>query len=76
MDESAEKQQLARLKTLKAKRDAGAVRRHLADIQRVAATQQNLLPVLIDAAEARCTVGEIMNALAAVFGRHAGRGMW
>ncbi len=76
VDETAEKEQLARLKTLKAKRDGAAVRRHLAEIKRDAATKQNLLPALIDAAQARCTVGEIMNALAEVFGRHTGPGMW
>jgi len=76
VDESAEKEQLARIKTLKGKRDGAAVRRRLAEVQRVAATKQNLLAALIDAAEARCTVGEIMNSMAEVFGRHAGPGMW
>jgi methylmalonyl-CoA mutase, N-terminal domain len=76
VDETAEKEQLARLRTLRAKRDGAMVARHLAEIQRVAATQQNLMPALIAAAEARCTVGEIMNSMAEVFGRHAGPGMW
>ena len=31
------------------------------------------MPALIEAAQARCTVGEIMNALADVFGRYEGR---
>src|SRR5205807_7790293 len=74
VDEGVEKEQVARLRTLKAKRGAEAARRCLAEIKRVAATKQNLLPVLIDAAEARCTVGEIMAALAELFGRHAGAG--
>ena len=39
-------------------------------------TKQNLMSVLIDAARARCTVGEIMNALAEVFGRYDGAEKW
>jgi methylmalonyl-CoA mutase N-terminal domain/subunit len=31
---------------------------------------------LLDAADARCTVGEIMNALAEVFGRYDGAARW
>ena len=76
VDERVEKEQVARLRTLRTKRDAATARRCLAEIKRVAATKQNLLPALIDAAEARCTVGEIMAELAEVFGRHAGAGMW
>jgi methylmalonyl-CoA mutase N-terminal domain/subunit len=76
VDEQVEKEQVARVKALRSQRDGGAVARHLAELKRIAATRQNLMPALIEAAEARCTVGEIMNALADVFGRHAGPGMW
>ncbi|MCI0683428.1 MAG: methylmalonyl-CoA mutase family protein [Gemmataceae bacterium] len=76
VDEGAEKEQAARLRALKAKRDGAAVRRTLTEVKRVAATTENLLPALIEAAEARCTVGETMQAMAEVFGRHAGPGMW
>jgi methylmalonyl-CoA mutase, N-terminal domain len=76
VDEGVEKEQTARLRTLKSKRGAETTRRCLAEVRRVAATKQNLLPALIEAAEARCTVGEIMNALADVFGRHGSAGMW
>jgi hypothetical protein len=34
------------------------------------------MPALIDAAETRCSVGEIMNALADVFGRYDGAARW
>jgi methylmalonyl-CoA mutase N-terminal domain/subunit len=76
VDEGVEKEQVARLRTLKTKRGAEAARRCLAEVKRTAATKQTLLPALIEAAEARCTVGEIMNALAEVFGRHGSAGMW
>jgi methylmalonyl-CoA mutase N-terminal domain/subunit len=52
------------------------VRRLLAEVRRVAATKENLMPVLIEAARARCTVGELMNAMADVFGRYDGAARW
>ena len=42
----------------------------------MAATKENLMPALIEAAQARCRVGEIMNALADVFGRYDGAARW
>ena len=54
----------------------GGVRRCLGEVRRVAATKENLMPVLLEAAEARCTVGEIMAALADVFGRYDGAAKW
>jgi methylmalonyl-CoA mutase N-terminal domain/subunit len=38
--------------------------------------QQNLMPALLDAARARASVGEIINALADVFGRHDRAAQW
>src|SRR5205085_465897 len=67
IDESVEKEQVARLRQLKARRDAEAVRRALDAVRRVAATSENLMPALLDAARVRCTVGETMQALAEVF---------
>jgi methylmalonyl-CoA mutase N-terminal domain/subunit len=76
VDESVERDQVARLKRLKNQRDHQAVERSLAAIRRVAATTENLLPTLLDAARARCTVGEIMRALEDVFGRYEGAAKW
>ncbi len=76
IDETVEQEQVARLKQIKARRDAEAVRRSLAEVRRVAATKQNLLPTLLEAARNRCGVGEIMNALADVFGRYDGAAKW
>ena len=45
-------------------------------VKRVAATKENLMPVLLEAARARCTVGELMSALADVFGRYDGAARW
>jgi methylmalonyl-CoA mutase, N-terminal domain len=76
LDEAVEKEQVGRLRERKAKRDNEAARRRLADVRRVAATKENLLPTLIEAARARCSVGEIMAALADVFGRYEGAARW
>jgi methylmalonyl-CoA mutase N-terminal domain/subunit len=76
IDDAVEKEQAARLKERKAKRDGGEVRRLLGEVRRVAATKENLMPVLIEAARARCTVGELMNAMADVFGRYDGAARW
>ena len=48
----------------------------LAEIRRIAGTTENLMPILLEAARARCTVGEIVNALADVFGRYDGAAKW
>src|SRR6185437_12635326 len=62
IDEAVEKEQVARLRQIKAKRDGEQVRKMLEKIRRIAATKENLMPSLVEAARLRCTVGEIMNA--------------
>jgi methylmalonyl-CoA mutase N-terminal domain/subunit len=76
IDETVEKEQLRNLGEIKEKRDNQAVARCLADIRRSAAGKDNLLPVILAAARARCTVGEVMKALADVFGRYDGAAKW
>jgi methylmalonyl-CoA mutase N-terminal domain/subunit len=76
IDESVEREQVAALGGIKGRRDAGSVRLALVEVRRMAATPVNLMPALLAAARARCTVGEIMNALADVFGRYDGAAKW
>lgn len=76
VDAQVEKDQVAALKALKTKRDNAAARRSLDEVKRVAATKVNLMPALIEAARARCTVGELMAAMADVFGRYDGAAKW
>jgi methylmalonyl-CoA mutase N-terminal domain/subunit len=76
IDDRVEKEQIAALRKIKAARSAAAVQRSLNEIRRVAATKQNLMPVLLEAAEVRCTAGEIMNTLADIFGRYDGAAKW
>jgi len=70
MDEDIERSQIARLHALRAKRDSGRVQSALAELQRRAATAENLLPAILTAVEAYATVGEISDALRRVFGEY------
>jgi methylmalonyl-CoA mutase N-terminal domain/subunit len=76
VDESVEKEQVAALQKIKQARDRQAVEKALMSVRETAASKNNLLPILLDAARARCTVGEIINALAEVFGRYDGAAKW
>ncbi len=76
IDPSVERDQMANLKKIKSKREDDAVRRNLDAVKRTASAKTNLMPALIDAAQARCTVGELMNAMAEVFGRYDPSGRW
>jgi methylmalonyl-CoA mutase N-terminal domain/subunit len=65
-----EEEQRRRLEKVKHERDASAVERALARIRADAAeTDANLMPALLDASRAYATLGEIVDALAVVFGR-------
>jgi methylmalonyl-CoA mutase, N-terminal domain len=70
VDPQVEREQIATLQTVRRRRDAGAVSRSLDELGRAAASNQNLMDPLLAAAHARASVGEIMNALADVFGRY------
>ncbi len=76
IDELVEKEQVTSLQEIKKARDKSAVQKALEGIRRTARTSQNLLPEMLEAAQAQCTVGEIMNTLADVFGRYDGVAKW
>ncbi|MBT6433424.1 MAG: methylmalonyl-CoA mutase [Deltaproteobacteria bacterium] len=63
--------QLARLKKLRAERDPKAADTALHNLTQAAERKEgNLLDLSVQAARARCTVGEISDSLEKVFGRH------
>jgi methylmalonyl-CoA mutase N-terminal domain/subunit len=68
-DDLAERQ-IASLDEVKRRRDAGAVARTLAALQRGAAGAENTMPLILDCVRAYCTVGEISDALREVFGTY------
>ena len=70
VDESAETDQVERLRTFRAARDEAAVRQHLDAVRRAANGNDNLMPLLVDAVDAGATLGEICDDLRAVFGTY------
>jgi methylmalonyl-CoA mutase len=62
--------QIARLAKTRAERDEAKAQAALAALTEGAAGDANLLALSVDAARARCTLGEISLALEAVFGRY------
>ncbi len=66
-----ERAQVKRLGEVRSDRDSDAVARALAEVATIAADPEaNVMPALIDAANAYATEGEIINTMADVFGRH------
>ena len=65
-----ERSQIARLNALRSRRDSARTRSALAELQRRAATTENLLPAILAAVESYATVGEISDALRRVFGEY------
>jgi methylmalonyl-CoA mutase, N-terminal domain len=70
IDEEIERSQVARLKALRVRRDSARVQSALAELQRRAATAENVLPAILAAVEAYATVGEISDALRRLFGEY------
>jgi methylmalonyl-CoA mutase len=69
-DDRVREAQIARLRSLRAGRDEGRVRRALGALEAGARGDDNLLALAVDAARDGATVGEISGALENVFGRH------
>ncbi|MGH9467037.1 MAG: acyl-CoA mutase large subunit family protein [Terriglobales bacterium] len=65
-----EQRQCQRLRELRQRRDAGRAAAMLERVQATAAGDENLLPAIIAAVDAECTLGEIANAMRAVFGEY------
>jgi methylmalonyl-CoA mutase N-terminal domain/subunit len=71
VDESVEAEQVARLVELRKTRNNDAVTRALDALKRgAAAADENLVPLIYEAVKAEASLGEISDALRAVFGVH------
>jgi methylmalonyl-CoA mutase cobalamin-binding domain/chain len=68
VDESAANRQLQRLAATKERRKQPAVDAALAELVRVAGTDENIMPATIEAVRARASIGEIVRALKPLFG--------
>jgi len=68
VDPALGQQQAARLAKLRATRDPWAVEALLAKLENGARGTDNLLPIMVEAVEARVTLGEISHRLRKVWG--------
>src|SRR5712672_592369 len=70
IDPQIEREQIQRLQALRAQRDSDKARATIVELERRAATQENLMPAILGAVEAYATVGEISDALRRAFGEY------
>jgi methylmalonyl-CoA mutase, N-terminal domain len=70
IDETAARQQCAKLADLRKRRDGGRVRAALDALRRTAEGSENTMPYILDAVRAYATLGEICAALRSVFGSY------
>jgi methylmalonyl-CoA mutase N-terminal domain/subunit len=68
VDPALEREQVKRLARFRKRREAGAARESLAELERCARGTANLLPAILTAVESRATLGEISDALRTAFG--------
>jgi methylmalonyl-CoA mutase N-terminal domain/subunit len=73
---TVEDDQCGRLTDFRRTRDNDAAARSLDEIRRVARENENLMPALIEGSLARCTLGEMVQAIADVYGRYTGGPEW
>jgi methylmalonyl-CoA mutase, N-terminal domain len=70
IDSQIERNQVQRLRALRARRDASQSAAALAELERRARSSENLLPAILAAVEAYATVGEISDTLRRVYGEY------
>ncbi len=70
VDPEGERRQRERTARVRAERDAAATESALAEVRRVAESDENLLPPMREALRVRCTVGEICGVLRGAWGTY------
>jgi methylmalonyl-CoA mutase N-terminal domain/subunit len=70
IDPALERKQIGRVQAVRARRDGAAVDASLAALRAAAATEANLMPLLLDAARLHATEGELVGALQDVWGTY------
>jgi methylmalonyl-CoA mutase N-terminal domain/subunit len=68
IDPAIEERQKQRVSALRKSRDAARAEEAVAALAQAASGRENLIPHILDAVRARCTLGEISDALRGVFG--------
>jgi methylmalonyl-CoA mutase N-terminal domain/subunit len=70
IDDAIQKTQVERLQQFKQNRDQAKVKAMLERVEATANSSENLMPVVIEAVEAHCTLGEIAHTLRNVWGEY------
>jgi methylmalonyl-CoA mutase, N-terminal domain len=70
MDPELERRQVERLRAFRAKRDPEKAAASIRKVDETARNGGNLMPVIVDAVEHDSTIGEICDAMRAVFGEY------
>ena len=70
IDETVAQRQAARLSKLRAERSSAEVERRLKDLRKAAQGSENLMPFIYEAVKAYATLGEVCEAMRAVFGAY------
>lgn len=70
LDPQTARRQKERLSRVKKERDPAQARQRLAELKKAAQSKENILPVMIEAVKAYCTIGEITGTLKEVFGEY------
>jgi methylmalonyl-CoA mutase N-terminal domain/subunit len=73
---TVETEQCERLASFKQRRSADEVKRALDAIRHAARHNENVMPALVDGALHNCTLGEMVQAMADVYGRYTGGPEW
>jgi methylmalonyl-CoA mutase N-terminal domain/subunit len=68
--DDADQVQRRRMAAMRARRDAGRAERALEVLRETAASEANVMPAILDAARADCTLYEIRHALEEVYGAY------
>ena len=71
IDPALERKQIGRVHAVRARRDSTAVEQALTELKATAATDENLMPRLLDCARERATEGEMVSALQDVWGTYS-----
>ncbi len=72
IDEEVEAAQVQRVKDLKGRRDAQQHAAALERLRNATLNDENVMPYLVEAAEANATVGEMMDTMKSVYGQYDG----
>jgi methylmalonyl-CoA mutase N-terminal domain/subunit len=70
VDQTLAERQREKLERLRSSRDTGAADAALAKLRTAAEGEDNLMPAIIEAVHAYCTLGEICGSMRSVFGEY------